>query len=192
VNGFSFYSASNISKLSITQVKSLRENQLISSAAIHDDRHLSVATTPAVTPKVNDSVLLTQNEELIRKNILLSIENNPIAIRENWSALSDKITIAKQANGDRVISWKLVHDPASEWFSLISFKKTGENRYRQTVEMISKSAEFTISEDKWKLFKEMELLLVCSDIQNKSDRFSNFFHLKRRRAKTVENPFQHS
>ena len=54
-------------------------------------------------------------------------------------------------------------------------KAQEKRRYRQIVQEISKSAEFNLSEQKWKELKEMELLLVSRDINNKTDRYSNFF-----------------
>ncbi len=192
VRGFAFYSASNIQKLSATQVKALRGNQLNSVAAIDDNRHVPVAAPSAVSTPVVAPSTSAQIEELIRKELIHSLDFNPISIRPELSALPGKITLVKQSDGSRILSLKTDENSISEWYALVSFKSTGKRRYRQIVQEISKSAEFNLSEQKWKELKEMELLLVSRDINNKTDRYSNFFQLKRRRIKTLENPFRHS
>ncbi len=192
VRGFAFYSASNIQKLSATQVKALRGNQLNSVAAIDDNRHVPVATPSAASTPVVAPLTSAQNEELIRKEFIHSLDFNPISIRPELSTLPGKITLAKQSDGSRILSWKPDENSISEWYALVSFKNTGKRRYKQVVQEISKSVEFNLSEQRWKELKEMELLLVSRDIINKTDRFSNFFQLKRRKVKQVENPYKHS
>jgi len=192
VRGFAFYSASNIQKLSASQVKALRGNQLNSVAAIDDNRHVPVATPSAASTPVVAPLTSAQNEELIRKEIIHSLDFFPISIRPELSSLPGKITLAKQSDGSRILSWKPDENSISEWYALVSFKSTGKRRYKQVVQEISKSAEFNLSEQRWKELKEMELLLVSRDIINKTDRFSNFFQLKRRKVKQVENPYKHS
>jgi len=192
VRGFAFYSASNIQKLSASQVKALRGNQLNSVAAIDDNRHVPVTTPSAVSTPVVAPLTSAQIEELVRKEFIHSLDFNPISIRPELSALPGKITLAKQSTGSRILSLKTDENSISEWYALVSFKNTGKRRYKQVVQEISKSAEFNLSEQRWKELKEMELLLVSWDIINKTDRFSNFFHLKRRKVKQVENPYKHS
>ena len=192
VRGFAFYSASNIQKLSASQVKALRGNQLNSVAAIDDNRHVPVSAPPAVSAPVTAPPTTAQIEELIRKEFINSLDFNPISIRPELSTLPGKITLVKQSDRSRILSLKTDENSTSEWYALVSFKNTGKRRYKQVVQEISKSAEFNLSEQKWKELKKMELLLVSRDIINKTDRFSNFFQLKRRKVKQVENPYKHS
>jgi uncharacterized lipoprotein YddW (UPF0748 family) len=192
VRGFAFYSASNIQKLSETQIKALRGNQLSSVAAIDDNRHVRVAMPSALSTPITAPPTTVQIDELIRKEFIHSLDFNPISIRPEMSNLPGKIRLEKHSDGSRTLSWTTENNSTSEWYALVSFKNTGKRRYKQIVEEISKSAEFNLSEQRWKELKEMELLLVSRDIINKTDRFSNFFHLKRRKVKQVENPYKHS
>ncbi len=191
VRGFAFYSASNIGKLSSDQAKTLRENQLNLEASIDDDRHKDIAAISKITMPVGEPSTIPIDVESIRKEFLHSIEYNPISIRSEWITLAGEITLAKVSDGDRLLSWKTQNTSPSEWYALVSFNKTGKGRYKQMVQVISQSADFNISKEKWKELKEMELLLVCRDVLNKKDRFSNFFQMKRRKTKEVENPYRH-
>jgi uncharacterized lipoprotein YddW (UPF0748 family) len=192
VRGFAFYSASNIQKLSASQVKALRGNQLNSVAAIDDNRHIPIASPPAVSIPLTAPPTTDQIEELIRKEFIHSLDFNPISIRPEMSNLPGKITLKKQSDKSRILFLKTGENSTSEWYALVSFENTGKRRYKQVVQEISKSAEFNLSEQRWKELKEMELLLVSRDIINKTDRFSKFFQLKRRKVKQVENPYKHS
>jgi len=191
VRGFAFYSASNMDKLSTEQVRMLCDNQLNYSVAINHDAHETTTVNPDVVNFVTDSLKKARQDDLIRKDYLASLEFNPLSIRAEWTSLSGTISVAKKDKGNRILSWNVESNPSTEWFALVSFTKTGPKRYRQTVQHISKSASFTVSEQKWKELKEMKLLLVCRDVQNKTDRYSSYFQLKRRKIKTTENLFQH-
>ena len=188
VRGFAFYSASNMGKLSSSQAKILCDNQLNSSATIDDDRHAKVTQSIAIN-HFTDSVRIAERDKRFKQDYLLSLENNPISIRGIGNSLSEITPSVKRVNGDRLLSWKGPNSAATQWIALVSFKKTGKKRYRQTVLEIVKSADFTISDQKWKEIKETKLLLVGWDSQSKTDRYSNFFQLKRRRIKNLENPF---
>jgi len=196
VRGFAFYSASNLKDLSPFQARALLDNQLKVTASIHDDRNsVAVEAPPAVASiakPLKEPLEITDLDDLTRKDVLLSIENNPISIRQDWLALGGKVTFEKFKNGDRILRWKGAGNHDLEWFALVSFQKTGEGRYRQTVELVHKTAEFNLSAQKWDELKDMELLIVCCNVDDKTDRFSNFFQLKRRKTKKVDNPFSHS
>lgn len=195
VRGFAFYSASNLKDLSPFQARALLDNQLNITASIHDDRRSLAVTAPSKANNTNppgEVVLIAKSDELTKKDVLLSIENHPISIRQEWNALSGTFSISKGKNGDRILRWKGLSDPAVEWFALVAFKETGEGRYRQTVEIIDKSAEFTLSEQKWAELKKCKLLVVCCNVKDNTDRFSNFFQLKRRKTKMVDDLFRHS
>ncbi len=187
VKGFAFYSASNIKKLSYNQFKILCDNQLNSRAAIDDDRHAKVAPQPAVINHFIDSVRIAESDKHFKQNFLLSLENNPISIRGIGNSLSEITPSVIRVKGNRLLSFKSPNSAAVQWVALISFKKTGKRRYRQTVLQIIKSADFKISDQKWKELKETKLILVGYD--NQRDHYSNFFQLKRRRIKNLENPF---
>jgi uncharacterized lipoprotein YddW (UPF0748 family) len=191
VRGFAFYSASNISKLSSEQARILREKQLNNGASLDDDRHKDLATTQKPTKPVSEPTSIKVDVESIKKEFLRSIDYNPISIRSELISLSGEITLTKERDGNRILSWKTQNNTSSDWYALVSFSKTGKGRYKQMVQSISQSAEFAISKQKWKELKEMELLLVCRDVINKKDRFSNFFEMKRRKTKEVENPYRH-
>ncbi len=193
VRGFAFYSASNIGKLTPDKVKSLCDNQLKAVARIDDNRHAPPKTArPAANNTPPASVNLQKKEELIRNEFEQALTFNPISIRgTNWVVLPGKITIKKLDNGSRSINWAVQSDPENEWFALVSFKKTGDRRYRQTTVEMSGTASFICTEQKWQELKSMELLLVCRNRDKDSDRFSSFFELKRRRVKSVDNPFKH-
>jgi len=192
VRGFAFYSASNIGKLSPEKVKSLCDNQLKTAAHLDDNRHQPTKTTPAANIAQQISANQQKQEELIRKDFENALNFNPISIRgNNWNVLPGKISIKKLDNGYRSINWAVQTDPDGEWFALVSLKKTGDRRYRQTTVEISRTSSFKCSEEKWQELKKTELLLVCRNKEKDLDRFSSFFHLKRRHVKTVENPFKH-
>jgi hypothetical protein len=89
------------------------------------------------------------------------------------------------------LSWKVRSDTTAQLIALVTFKNTGKGKYRQVVSDFSDTDELVISEQKWKELKEMELLLVKRDIKSKTDSYSDFFELKRRRVKTTGNPFRH-
>jgi uncharacterized lipoprotein YddW (UPF0748 family) len=192
VRGFAFYSASNIQKLSSSQVNALRANQLNNVAAIDDNRHVPASAPPSVASPVAAPPTNNQTEALIRKEFTLSLNFNPISIRPEMINLPGKIALVKNADRSRTLSWKTEDKLKLDWYALVSFKKTGERRYKQVVEEISRSAEFNFTELRWKELKEMDLLLVSRDIMKKSDRFSHFFKLKRRKVKQVESPYKHS
>src|SRR5665647_634708 len=143
VRGFAFYSASNIQKLSASQVKALRGNQLNSVAAIDDNRHVPVAAPPAVSIPVTAPPTTAQIEELIRKEFINSLDFNPISIRPELSTLPGKITLIKQSDRSRILSLKTDENSTSEWYALVSFKNTGKRRYKQVVQEISKSVSYT-------------------------------------------------
>jgi uncharacterized lipoprotein YddW (UPF0748 family) len=192
VRGFAFYSASNIGKLSPEKVKSLVDNQLKSAAHIDDNRHAPVTTSPVANDTHQVAAGLLKRDEIIRKDFEEALNYNPISIRgKNWIVLPGKISIRKLDNGDRSINWEVQSDPENESFALVSLKKTGERKYRQTTVEISETATFKCSEQKWQELKKTELLLICRNRSKDSDRFSSFFQLKRRRVKSVENPFSH-
>ncbi len=192
VRGFAFYSASNIQKLSATQVKALRGNQLSSVAAIDDNRHTPVAPQSALSTPTTTPPTAAQIDEQIRKEFIHDIDFTPISIRPELSYLPGKIGLVKQSNESRTLSWTTENNSTSDWYALVSFENRGKRRYKQVIQEISKSAEFILSEQRWKELKEMDLLLVSRDIINKTDRFSKFFQLKRRKVKLVENPYKHS
>jgi uncharacterized lipoprotein YddW (UPF0748 family) len=191
VKGFAFYSASNIGKLSSYQVKTLQANQLKNSAPIDDDRHIELAVPPKISIPVIIPATVPINVEAIRKEFLQSLDYNPISIRSEWTTLSGKISLTKDINDYKILSWKVPDNSSSEWYALVSFKKTGKGRYMQIVQDIGQSAEFKISKQKWMELKKTELLLVCRNILTKTDRYSNFFQLKKRKTKEVENPYRH-
>ena len=192
VRGFAFYSASNIGKLSAQQVTSLHNNQLRKSAALDDDRHRTNVAGPTAAPPLPDSMKIVQQEKLIMQNFRMSLDYNPISIRPSLKPVTGAEPALERKNGFRILSWKMKSDTTDVWFALVTFKKTGEKKYLQTVLEISKSGSFTISDQEWKELKKMGLLLVSRDIVNKSDEYSNFFQLKRRRIKIIANPFKHS
>jgi uncharacterized lipoprotein YddW (UPF0748 family) len=192
VSGFAFYSASNLGKLSPSQVKALCDNQLNSVASIDDNRRTSVITKPAEIKYIADSVRKAEREKLIQQDFLLSLDYNPISIRETWKSLYVVAPSVKRVSGNRILSLKMQNNKAEQWIALVTFKKTGERKYRQNVLEFSKSGDFIISDQKWKELKKMELLLVIRDIESKTDHYSNFFQLKRRKIKSLENPFKHN
>jgi len=195
VSGFSFYSASNLKDLSPFQTRALLDNQLNATASIHDDRNgVALATPPNANnvQPVHVPVQIMNPDEFARKDIRLSIESNPLSIRQDWIALGGKVSFVKLKNGERILRWKGENNPDSVWFALVSFKQTGEGRYRQSVEEINKTAEFKFTAQKWEALKDKKLLIVCCNIPERKDRFSNFFQLKRRKTKKVDDPFHHS
>ncbi len=192
VRGFAFYSASNIGKLSPEKVKSLVDNQLKSAANLDDNRHATVNTTTVTKDAQQVAVNQLKRDEVIRKDFEEALNYNPISIRgDNWTVLPGKISIKKLENGVRSINWLVQSDPENESFALVSLKKTGDRRYRQTTIEISSTASFNCSTIQWQELKKTELLLVCRNRSKDSERFSSFFHLKRRRIKSVDNPFKH-
>jgi uncharacterized lipoprotein YddW (UPF0748 family) len=191
VRGFAFYSASNISKLSSNQAKILREDQLNNGASVDDNRHVELQEVQKITKPTIEPAIIQIDIESIRKEFLHSIDYNPISIRSEWVSLSGIISLTKEGDGNRMLSWKTQNSISSDWYALVSFSKTGKGRYKQMVQAISQSPDFKISKQKWKELKEMDLLLVCRDVNNKKDRFSNFFQMKRRKTKEVENPYRH-
>ena len=194
VKGFAFYSASNMIELSSNQAKTLLENHLNSSAPVHDNRHFVPSNEPpaAAIPIESDSIKKVRIEELTRKDVLFAIENHPISLRQEWNTLPGTISFARQKNGTRILSWKVSYNPSAEWFALVSFVKTRGGSYNQSVEGIAKTPEFTFTSPQWEELKERKLLLVCHNFQNKTDTFSDFFQLKRRKAKTVKHLFRHN
>jgi uncharacterized lipoprotein YddW (UPF0748 family) len=192
VRGFAFYSASNLGKLSVQQAIALRDKQLQNSAMLDDDRHLTVVAAPTAAPPLPDSVKIARLEALWAKDFQMSLDFNPISIRPSLKPVGGVVPEIKRLEGKRILSWNMKNDTAEVWFALVTFKKTGKKRYLQNVMEISKSGNFIISNQKWQEIKNMELLLVCRDVLNKSDQYSDFFQLKRRRVKTLDNPFRHS
>jgi ribosomal protein L44E len=192
VSGFAFYSASSLGDLSAQQTIALRDRQLRTEAAIHDDRRTKIAAVPEIETKVAEPEEIAISEELIMADFQSSLERNPISGRTKLTLLNGPITCVRQNNGDRLLSWKTNSDTGAERYALISFRKTGNKRYFQTIREISSSSDFIISEKKWKEVKKMELILVCRDIETKTDRFSNFFRIKRTKIKLVDNLFKHS
>jgi hypothetical protein len=161
-------------------------------ASIDDNRRTSVITKPAEIKYIADSVRKAEREKLIQQDFLLSLDYNPISIRETWKSLYVVAPSVKRVSGNRILSLKMQNNKAEQWIALVTFKKTGERKYRQNVLEFSKSGDFIISDQKWKELKKMELLLVIRDIESKTDHYSNFFQLKRRKIKSLENPFKHN
>ncbi len=191
VRGFAFYSASNIGKLSSGQVKSLCENQLNTVAAIDDDRNSRTIASQVVVSPVNRSAGTTEMDEMITENFSLSLDRNPVAIRETWKSISEICPSVKKIKGSRILSWKVQEATSDVWIALVSFRKTGERRYLQNVVGISKTADFKITDQQWKELKGGELLLVSRDAGTKKESNSEFFRLKRRKIKILDNPFKH-
>jgi len=192
VSGFAFYSASSIKDLSAQQSLALRDKQLSAMAGIHDDRHSKIDDAPIIKNIVPEPEEIAISEELINSDFRSTLEKNPISVRANLTIVSGPITFVKQSDGNRLLSWKIAGNSSSERFALVSFRKTGNKKYLQIIREISSTAEFTISEKKWKELKRMELLLVFRDIENKTDSFSDFFQMKRRKIKLMGNPFKPS
>ena len=190
VRGFAFYSASNIGKLSSKQAMSLFNNQLKDLAAIDDDRHSSIITGPVAVQLPGKTVIPVESEEQIKQDFKASLEDNPIAFRESWNSLSGIIPTVRRMIGSRVLTWKVQNPDTQIWIALVSFRKTRERKYLQTVDGFSKTTDFKISDQKWKELKGTQLLLVSRNIQNKTESNSDFFLLKRRRIKTTDNPFK--
>lgn len=191
IRGFAFYSASNIRKLTPLQVKALCDNQLNTRAAIDDDRHLMIQMEPVATRQIPDSRNIAQEEELIKQEFLQSFDSKPISIREIWKSLSNIKPVVIKMKGNSILRWNIKNDDNNPVIALLSFKKTGKNRYLQNVIEISKTSDFNFSDLKWKELKKTELLLVSKDIKSKTDLYSTFFELKRRRIKSIDNPFKH-
>ncbi len=191
VKGFAFYSASNIGKLSVNQVKALCENQLNSSAAIHDDRHAAVVSKPAEVTILPDPINTAQTDDLILKDFQLSLDYNPISIREIWNSNSEIKPTLKRIDGSKLLSWKVQSDNSAKIIALVSFQKTGKRRYRQTVLEFTKTDDYSLSDMKCKELKGTKLLLISRDLQNGAESYSSFFELKRKRVKLVDNPFKH-
>ena len=189
VRGFAFYSASNIGKLSSKQAISLFNNQLKDLAAIDDDRHSSIITGPVAVQLPEKKVMPVESEEQIKQDFKASLEDNPIAFRESWNSLSGIIPTVRRMIGSRVLTWKVQNPDTQIWIALVSFRKTRERKYLQTVHGFSKTADFKISDQKWKELRGTQLLLISRNIQNKTESNSDFFLLKRRRIKTMDNPF---
>ncbi len=192
VKGFAFYSASSIGDLSAQQAIALRDNQLNSEAAIHDDRHTIIASPAVIEKTETKPEEIAISEELINADFRGSLDKYPIFARKNLVSISGAITSLKQTNGNRLLSWKKTGNSSSERFALVSFKKIGNKKYFQIIQEISSTADFTISPKKWKELKRMELLLICRDIENNTDQFSDFFQMNRRKVKIADNPFKHS
>ena len=191
VRGFAFYSAANMVKLSSVQAKSLCENQLKTAAAIDDDRNSrSIASQVAESP-VNMPSETIEEDDLITQNFSLSLDRNPVAIRETWKSLSEITPTLRRIKGSRILSWNVQDKTANVWIALVSFRKTGEGRYLQNVAGFSKTADFNIPDQQWKELRECELLLVSRDIGTNKELNSEFFRLKRRKIKMLDNPFKH-
>jgi uncharacterized lipoprotein YddW (UPF0748 family) len=191
VRGFAFYSATNLGELSSWQVKTLWDNQLNTEAAIDDDRHATINVKPVAVNPVPQPERIAVSDERIRQEFLSSLDYNPISIREIWKSLSGIKPAVRRVGGSRILSWKANDTLSTRMIALVAFKKTGEKRYRQTVLGFSKTAEFTIPDQKWKELQEMQLLLIGRDVQSKTDQYSDFFRLKRKKVKTLSNPFRH-
>jgi len=189
VSGFAFYSASSLGDLSSLMSMALKDKQLNSEAAIHDDRQSKIAAVPAVENTVPEPEEVAISEELIKATFLTSLEKNPVSARARLTFVPGPITMIRKVNGDRLLSWKTQGDSSAGIYALVSFRKTGNKKYLQTVREISSTADFTITGENWKELKNQELLLVCRDLDNKTERFSNFFHMKRKRIKLVDNLF---
>jgi uncharacterized lipoprotein YddW (UPF0748 family) len=191
VKGFAFYSASNMGELTSKQAKHLFDNQLNSEVAIDDNRHSIVAANAVAAIPVSAPVQMVQTREMLQQEFLSSLDNYPISIREIWNNLSAVRPTLNRIKGNRILSWKVRSDTTAQLIALVTFKNTGKGKYRQVVSDFSDTDELVISEQKWKELKEMELLLVKRDIKSKTDSYSDFFELKRRRVKTTGNPFRH-
>ena len=191
VRGFAFYSASNLSGLSSAQIKTLCDNQLNTTAAIDDDRHLTASVESAVAPVKTLPIAIVPIDDLIKTEFLNSLDYNPISIRQSWASLSPVRPSLKKQNGYRLLSWKVTDQQSDQLIALVTFTKTGKNRFRQNVLEFSKTGDFNISDQKWKELRKMELLLVVRDLNSKSETNSNFFQLKRRKVKELPNPFKH-
>ncbi len=191
VSGFAFYSASNIKKLSDQQIMSLCDNQLKYEALVDDNRHASTNPIFIQSKPQPDSTNSAKLEEANIAEFLNSLEFYPISIRPNFTPVSGLITQKKLSDGGRQLTWNIQNSTEAERFALVSFKKTGDRRYLQTVERISKSPDFKLSEQQWQKLRKMDLLLVSRETEKKSDRFSHFLQLKRKHIKFVKNPFVH-
>ena len=191
VKGFAFFSASNLSELSSWQVRTLWENQLNSEAAIDDDRRAVVNEQPVATNPVPQPVRIASNDERFVQEFLSSLENTPISIREIWRSLTGVKPTVRQLGGNKILNWKAKNSGTSQMIAFVGFTKTGEGRYRQNILGLSRTADFTIPDQKWKELKDMQLLLVRRDMQSKEDEYSDFFRVKRKRIKTSDNPFRH-
>ncbi len=194
VKGFAFYSASNMSEMSSHQAKTLLDYHLNSSVPVHESTHFapSKVIVAAVVPEESDSLKKARMDAIAKTDVLQSIDFNPISIRQEWKSLGGKITFVKHPNGNRSLSWLAESDPAAEWFALVSFKKTGDGRYRQTVEVINQQSVFTFTSQQWEELKDRELVLVCRNVHTRSDKFSDFFQLKRRKVKMMDHLFRRS
>jgi hypothetical protein len=190
VRGFAFYSASNMGKLSSSQSKSLFINQLNTIAAIDDDRHSRFTASQVTIHPTNGSAGIADKEDMIIQDFSLSLDRNPIAIRETWKTLSVISPSLRRIKGSRILSWKVVDTTSNVWIALVSFTKTGERRYLQNIVGFSKTEEFNIPDQKWKELKGCQLLMVKRDIGSKKESYSNFFRLKRRKIKILDNPFK--
>ena len=181
VKGFAFFSASNLSELSSWQVRTLWENQLNSEAAIDDDRRAKASVQPVAADPVPQPVRIASNDERFGQEFLSSLENTPISIREIWKSLTGVKPTVRQLGGNKILNWKAKDAATSQMIALVGFTKTGERRYRQTVLGFSKTADFTIPDQKWKELKDMQLLLVSRNMQSKEEEYSDFFRVKRKR-----------
>jgi hypothetical protein len=192
VRGFSFFSASCLNELSDCQVKDLRENQLRSSALLSKSTQKEGPDNYSIQPTVADSIKNREQGERIMQEFLFSLDYYPISIRETWKALSQVNPVLKKENNHRILSWYPENRGNSpHLLALVTFKKTGKKRYRQTVLEFSATNSFPISEKKWNELKDMELLLVSRDVNTRVDHYSSFFEFKSSRLKMIKNPFQH-
>lgn len=191
VGGFAFYSASNLARLSPSQIKSLRENQLQSAVSPDGKQPKSVTVPPVPTSPKADSALMAERLQREKNDLLASLQYQPVSIREIWKNTAGRVQLNKKGKGERELCWKADNDTTARWVALIAFQKTGERKYRQQVYELSESGTFLITEKKWKELKDQELLLFSRDIQSKKELFSDFFHLKKRKVKKADNPFRH-
>jgi uncharacterized lipoprotein YddW (UPF0748 family) len=190
VRGFAFYSASNLSELSANQIKVLSDNQLYYSAAIDDDRRRPALDQAATTglaadPSAKESSAKEEDYEMFKQNFLSSLTKSPISEREIADSLTNITLTFRRAKGTKILSCQSPQNAAHQLTALIALHKTGKNVYFQSFHGFIEKGNLTITDQLWKSLKGKKLIIVSRDPQSKSDQYSNFFELKRRRIKRL-------
>ena len=183
VRGFAFYSASNIKKLSTDQIKALCDNQLSYSAAIDDDRRSRVIAQVATPVSIVNSTSKTEDFELFKKYFLSSFTNNPISEREIADSLKSIATSFMRIKGNKILSCQPSKNFAHQLIALLALSKRDNSASSQSFQGFIENGNLLITDQLWKELKGKKLILVSRDPQNKTDHYSNFFELKRRRIK---------
>jgi uncharacterized lipoprotein YddW (UPF0748 family) len=192
VRGFAFYSASNISELSRSQVKTLQDNHLNSVAAIDDNRRTPAAEEtgkPVKMAEVAKPVRSEVHKDFYRGEFSASLESDPVYARDMSQAVSRVEPVIKKMKGHRLLNWHISNDTISQLVALVVYKKTGNERYKQELAGINGSARFILPDSRWREMKDAKLILVSRNIRNGTEQYSTFFELKRKKIKTGPNPF---